>query len=73
MKVSDRIIQGSFDKAITAKKPAQLPKTYQATLQIIQKIVADESGQEQIDYFLVDLEPPPGPTVFLTNLSERDS
>jgi hypothetical protein len=73
MKVSDRIIQGSFDKAITAKKPAQLPKTYQATLQIMQKIVADESGQEQIDYFLVDLEPPPGPTVFLTDLSDRDS
>jgi hypothetical protein len=73
MKVSDRIIQGSFEKAITAQKPAWLPRTYQATLQVLQKIVADEGGQEQIDYFLVDLEPPPGPTVFLSDLSDFDS
>ncbi|ABD89531.1 hypothetical protein [Rhodopseudomonas palustris] len=73
MKVSDRIIQGTFDGAITSKKPAQLPKTYQATLQIMQKVVADESGHEQIDYFLVGLESPPGPPVFLTDLSDHDS
>jgi hypothetical protein len=73
MKASDKIIHGTFNKAITANKPAQLPKTYQATLIVMQKIVVEESGEEQIDYFLVDLEPPPGPTVFLTDLSDRDS
>jgi hypothetical protein len=73
MQVSDRIIQGSFDKAITAQNPARLPKRYQATLNIIEKVVLPESGEEQIDYFLLRLDEPSDAGVFLTDLSARDS
>jgi len=42
-------------------------------MNISQKIVLDDSGEEQIDYFLLRLDPPDDPTVFLTDLSSRDS
>lgn len=58
MQLSDKIIQGTFDKVISSQNPVQLPKTYQATLKILQKVVVDDTGQEQIDYFLVRLDPP---------------
>jgi hypothetical protein len=51
MQLSDRIIQGSFDKVISSQHPVQLPKTYQATLKILQKVVVDDTGQEEIEYF----------------------
>ena len=73
MQLSDRIIQGSFDKVISSQNPVQLPKTYQATLKILQKVVVDDAGQEQIDYFLLRLDPPSGPGVFLSDLSGQDS
>jgi hypothetical protein len=70
MKVGDKIIQGTFDSAITALKPVQLPKTYEAVLTISQRIVLPESGQEQIEYYLVRIGDPQQPTVFLTDLSD---
>lgn len=70
MKVRDKIIQGSFDKAITASNPVEMPKTYEAVLTVSQKIVLEESGEEQIEYYLVRLNPT-GSAVFLTDLSER--
>ncbi len=73
MQLSDKIIQGTFDKVISSQNPVQLPKTYQATLKILQKVVVDDTGQEQIDYFLVRLDPPSEPGVFLSDLSDRDS
>lgn len=74
MQLSDRQIHGTFDKAISARQPAQLPKTYQATLKILQKVVAEDSGEEQIDYFLLRLDdPPPEGGVFLSDFSDRDS
>lgn len=73
MKLSDRVIQGSFDKVISSQNPVQLPKTYQATLKILQKVVVDDTGQEQIDYFLLRLDPPSESGVFLSDFSDRDS
>lgn len=73
MQLSDKIIQGTFDKVISSQNPVQLPKTYQATLKILQKVAVDETGKEQIDYFLVRLDPPSEPGVFLSDLSDRDS
>jgi hypothetical protein len=73
MQLQDKIIQGTFDKAISSANPAQLPKTYKATLNISQNIVLEENGQEQVEYFLLRLDPPDGQTVFLSDLSERDS
>jgi hypothetical protein len=72
MQLSDRVIQGSFDKAISSQHPVQVPKTYQATLRILQKVVVDDAGQEQIDYFLLRLDPSPEPGVFLSDLSNPD-
>jgi hypothetical protein len=72
MKVRDKIINGTFDAAISASKPAQLPKTYQATVTISQKIVLPESGEEEIHYHLVRLDPPSEATVFLSDLSDRN-
>lgn len=72
MQLSDRVIQGSFDKAISSQHPVQIPKTYQATLRILQKVVVDDAGQEQIDYFLLRLDPSPEPGVFLSDLSDPD-
>ena len=73
MQMQDKVIQGTFDKAISSANPAQLPKTYKATMNISEKIVLDDSGQEQVDYFLLRLDPPDDPTVFLSDLSGRDS
>ncbi|WP_424630438.1 hypothetical protein [Bradyrhizobium sp. SYSU BS000235] len=73
MQLKDRVIKGTFDKAITAQNPVKLPKTYQATLNIIEKIVIEESGEEQIDYFLLRLDEPSDAGIFLTDLSERDA
>jgi hypothetical protein len=68
MRLHDRIIQGGFKDAINAEHPAQLPKTYRATLNVMQKIVI-EDGKEEITYFLVRLDPPEEAGLFLTDLS----
>lgn len=53
----DRNISGTFDRAITSTHPAQLPKVYQATMNVLQRVVV-EDGQEEITYFLLRLDPP---------------
>jgi hypothetical protein len=73
MQLRDKIIHGSFDKAISTQNPAKLPKVYRATLNIMEKIVIDDTGEEQIDYFLLRLDEPDDPGIFLTDLSARDS
>jgi hypothetical protein len=62
MQVNDKIIQGKFEDAISLNRPAQLPKTYRATLNVLQKLVFDD-GKEEIIYFLVRLESPEGTAV----------
>jgi hypothetical protein len=69
MQLSDKTIQGQFQDAINAQHPAELPKTYRATLKVQQKIVI-EDGKEEITYFLVRLDPPED-GLFQTNLSSR--
>lgn len=59
MKVDDKIIHGKFGDAISPEKPVQLPKSYLATLKVLQKLVFDD-GNEEIIYFLVRLEPTEG-------------
>lgn len=71
MQVRDKIIQGSFDKVISSQHPVTVPATYQATLNVMEKVVVD-SGEEQISYFLLRLDEPAEPALFLTDLS-RDS
>jgi len=73
MQLKDTVIHGSFDKAISSEHPVQLPGVYQAELKIQQKVVVDETGEEQIDYLLLRLDPPSEPGVFLSDLSDRDS
>ena len=73
MQLRDRIINGSYDKVISRERPVEVPKTYQATLKILQKVVVDETGEEEIDYFLLRLDPPSEPTVFLSDFSDRDA
>jgi hypothetical protein len=53
----------------------KVPKVYRATLKVLQKVVLDDSGQEQIDYLLLRLDDPDDltNTVFLSDLSDRDS
>jgi hypothetical protein len=67
MKLSDKIIHGEFKDAINALHPVLLPKTYRATLNVMQKIVI-EDGKEEITYFLMRLEPPDGAVVPLPDL-----
>jgi hypothetical protein len=55
MKVNDKIIQGKFGDAISSERPVELPKSYLATLNVLQKLVFDD-GNEEIIYFLVRLE-----------------
>ena len=55
MKVNDKIIQGKFGDAISSERPVELPKSYRATLNVLQKLVFDD-GNEEIIYFLVSLE-----------------
>ena len=59
MKVNDKIIQGKFGDAIGLERPVQLPKSYRATLIVLQKLVFDDE-KEEIIYFLVSLESPEG-------------
>jgi hypothetical protein len=59
MKVNDKIIQGKFGDAISLERPVQLPKSYLATLIVLQKLVFDDE-KEEIIYFLVSLESPEG-------------
>ena len=59
MKVNDKIIQGKFGDAISHERPVQLPQSYRATLNVLQKLVFDD-GSEEIIYFLVCLESPEG-------------
>jgi hypothetical protein len=61
MKVNDKIIQGKFGDAISLERPVQLPKSYLATLIVLQKLVFDD-GKEEIIYFLVSLESPRAPS-----------
>lgn len=58
MRMAGRTINGTFTSAISAQHPAQLPKSYMATLVVNTKVVLVE-GQEKIDYFLVKLDEPP--------------
>jgi hypothetical protein len=69
MRLRDKVIHGEFKDAITALHPAQLPKVYRATLNVMQKIVI-EDGKEEITYFLVRLDPLED-GLFLTDLSSR--
>jgi hypothetical protein len=55
MKVKGKIIQGKFGDAISSEKPVELPKSYRATLKVLQKLVFDD-GNEEIIYFLECLE-----------------
>jgi hypothetical protein len=73
MQLGDRVIHGTFDKVISSQRPVKVPKTYQATMTIMQKVVVDDSGAEQIDYFLLRLDEPTEAGVFLSDLSDRDS
>jgi hypothetical protein len=73
MQLSDKVIQGSFDRVISSQRPVKVPKTYQATLKILQKVVVDDGDEEQIDYFLLQLDDPTDAGVLLTDLSDRDS
>lgn len=40
MQLSDKIIQGTFDKVISSQNPVQLPKTYQATLKNCRRLLS---------------------------------
>lgn len=57
MKISDRMIKGTFSNAISAQHPAQLPKLYSCTLTVSIRVALIEDV-EQISYFLVKLEDP---------------
>jgi hypothetical protein len=57
MRVGESLIRGDFDTAIGTAHPAQLPKLYKATLNVLQKVVISE-GQEEITYFLLRLDEP---------------
>jgi hypothetical protein len=58
MQVNDRIIDGTFTRAISEDHPASIPHIYLATLTVNTK-VALVDGAEQISYFLVSLDQPP--------------
>jgi hypothetical protein len=73
MQLSDRVIHGSFDKVISSQRPVKVPKTYLATVTIMQRVVVDNSGAEEINYFLLRLDDPTEPDVFLSDLTGRDS
>ncbi len=67
MGVDGKIIHGTFDTAISADRPAQLPRRYEATLTISQRVVLPESGEEQIEYHLLKLEEPTDNVLRLTS------
>jgi hypothetical protein len=60
MMVDGKKIKGTFDKAISVARPAQLPKSYVATMTVSAKIVVNE-GEEGVSYFLLRLDDPPPP------------
>jgi hypothetical protein len=72
MQTGDKIIHGTFDKVISSQHPVKVPKTYKATMNVTPKIVIDDTREEQLEYFLLRLDEPTEPGVFLTDLSERD-
>jgi hypothetical protein len=53
--IRDSEIHGAFDRAITSAHPAQLPRVYRATLNVIQRVVVQE-GQDETTFFLVRLD-----------------
>jgi hypothetical protein len=55
MVVDGKPIKGTFDKAISASHPAQLPKRYAATITVSTKIAVPEN-ETDTSYFLVRLE-----------------
>jgi hypothetical protein len=57
MQVNDKIIQGKFEDAISTDRPVQLPRSYRAILNVLQRLIVDD-GKEEIIYFLVRLESP---------------
>jgi hypothetical protein len=57
MAIEGKKIKGTFDGAISAAHPAQLPKRYKATLTVSTKIAVN-AGEEDISYFLVRLDEP---------------
>jgi len=59
MAVEGKTIQGSFEDAISQSNPVQLPRRYRAVLNVQEKIVS-ESGEDEITYFLLRLEPDKG-------------
>ena len=46
MQVNDKIIQGKFEDAISTDRPAQLPKTYRAILNGLQKLILDDERKK---------------------------
>jgi hypothetical protein len=58
IRIDDRKVKGTFDKAISTSHPAQLPKRYAATLTVSTKISVPE-GQDDTSYFLLRLEDVP--------------
>ena len=72
MQLNDKVIHGSFDKVISSEHPVKVPKTYQATLKIMQKVVVDDDGDEQIDYLLLRLDDPIDAGILVTDSSDRN-
>jgi hypothetical protein len=70
MSADGKIIGGTFDTAISFAHPVVLPKTYRATMNVVQKIVV-EDGQEQITYFLLRLDPIDDSSALLSDFSSR--
>ena len=45
MRVNDKIIQGKFGDVISPERPVQLPQSYRATLNVLQKLVFDDGNR----------------------------
>jgi hypothetical protein len=56
MAVDDRTIEGGFDEAISRAHPVQMPGRYRATLEVRERVVAQE-GEDAVTYFLLSLDP----------------
>jgi hypothetical protein len=69
MIVEGKRVRGTFDKAISASQPAQLPKRYAATLTISTKIAVSDN-ESDTSYFLerLDVPEPEGHSVSLLSL-----
>jgi len=68
MKVDRRIINGTFDKAISASHPAKLPKAYKATMTVTTKIAIEEN-ESDTTYFLMSLDEPDPDGLFVSLLA----